>query len=68
MSASAVLVGIDLLLQFIDRASAAAAIIKKAREEGRPPSLDELSQLRASLDSHLDVLDAAIAQAKAEGR
>lgn len=68
MSATAILTGVDLLLQFIDRTTAAAAIIKQARAEGRAPSVEELSSLRGALDSHLSALDAAIAQAESEGR
>jgi hypothetical protein len=67
MSAT-ILTGLDLLIQFIDRASAAAAIIKQARAEDRPPSSAELATLRASLDGHLEALDQEIARAKAEGR
>lgn len=68
MSATAILTGLDLLIQFIDRASAAAAIIKQARAEDRPPTSAELATLRASLDDHLAALDAELARAKAEGR
>jgi len=68
MSASAALTALDLLIQLIDRTSAAASIVKKAHEEGRQPTGEELAALRGSLDSHLSDLDAAIAQAKAEGR
>lgn len=68
MSATAILTGLDLLIQLIDRTSAAAAVIKKAHEEGRPVTADELAALRGSLDAHLTDLDAAIAQAKTEGR
>lgn len=68
MNASAILTGLDLLIQLLDRTSAAAAIVKKAHAEGRQPSSDELATLRGELDGHLATLDAAIAQAKAEGR
>jgi hypothetical protein len=68
MSAAIAVTAIDLLLQFIDRTSAAAAVVKKAHEEGRQPTGAELAELRGSLDAHLSDLDAAIAQAKAEGR
>lgn len=67
MSAT-ILTGLDLLIQFIDRASAAAAVIKQARAEDRPPTSAELATLRASLDDHLSALNAEIARAKAEGR
>jgi hypothetical protein len=68
MSATAILTGLDLLIQFIDRASAAAALIKAARERGTPLTTEELAGLRGQLDGHLNDLDAAIAQAKLEGR
>lgn len=63
-----ILTGLDLLIQIIDRASAAAALVKKAHDRGTPPTSEELSALRRSFDSHLDELDAEIARAKAEGR
>jgi phage I-like protein len=68
MSATAILTGLDLLIQLIDRTSAAAAVIKKAHSEGRAVTAEELAVLRVQLDSHLDALDAAIEQAKSEGR
>lgn len=67
MSAT-ILTGLDLLIQLIDRASAAAAIVRQAHAEGRQPTADELASLRTSLDTHLDALDAEIARAKAENR
>jgi len=60
--------GIDMLLQFIDRLSAASAIIKKARAEGRDVSSEELASLKAEGALAMSDLDAAIAKAKLEGR
>jgi len=68
MSASAFLMGLDLLIQIIGRASAAAVLVKTAHERGTPPTAEELASLRAELDGHLNDLDAAIARAKQEGR
>lgn len=68
MSASVILTGLDLLIQLIDRTSAAAALVKKAHDEGRPITSEELASLRGQLDAHLTELDAAITQAKIEGR
>ena len=68
MSASVVLTGLDLLIQLIDRTSAAASLVKQAHDRGTPLTADELAGLRGTLDGHLADLDAAIAQAKAEGR
>lgn len=68
MSATAVFTGLEILIQLIDRVSAASAIIKKARAEGRDVTLLELQDLRGEGDQLLTDLDAAIAQAKAEGR
>lgn len=67
MSATAILTGLDLLIQLIDRASAAATLVKTAHDRGTPLTVGELSSLRGMLDSHLTELDAAIAQAKAQG-
>jgi hypothetical protein len=68
MSSAAIFTGLELLIQLIDRAAAASAIIKKAHAEGRSVSVDELAQLRSQLDSSLTSLDEAIARAEAEGR
>jgi hypothetical protein len=68
MSAAAVFTGLEILIQLIDRAAAASAIIKNARAEGRDVTSAELAKLRAEGDQALVDLDAAIAQAKAEGR
>lgn len=68
MNATVAVTAIDLLLQFIDRTSAAAAIVKQAHAEGRQPTGAELAELRGSLDAHLSDLDAAIERARAEGR
>jgi hypothetical protein len=68
MSAAAVFTGLEILIQLIDRAAAASAIIKTARAEGRDVTSEELAKLRAEGDQALADLDAAIAQAKAEGR
>lgn len=68
MSTTAVFAGLEILIQLIDRAAAASAIIKNARAEGRDVSSAELAKLRAEGDQALADLDAAIAQAKAEGR
>lgn len=68
MSTAAIITGIDLLLQLIDRTSAAGAIIRKAREEGREPSAEELQAVKAQGVALDGDLDAAIARAKAEGR
>jgi hypothetical protein len=68
MNPVAIVSGIDLLLQFIDRLSAASVIIKKARSEGREPSSEELASVRLEGDALMSDLDAAIAKAKAEGR
>lgn len=67
MSAT-IVTGLDLLIQIIDRASAAAALVKAAHDRGTPPTAEELATLRSSFDAHLDALDAEIARAKAEGR
>lgn len=68
MSSAAVFTGIELLIQLIDRAAAASAIIKTARAEGRDVTAAELQQLRAEGDQALADLDTAIAKAKSEGR
>jgi len=68
MSATAILTGLDLLIQLIDRASAAATLVKTAHDRGTPLTAEELGSLRGMLDSHLTELDAAIALAKKEGR
>lgn len=68
MSASAVLTGLDLLIQLIDRTSAASAVIKQARAEGRDVSASDLESIRAQFGEHIQALDDAIARAKAEGR
>lgn len=65
---AAILTGLDLLIQLIDRTSAAAALVKTAHAEGRSLTSAELAGLRSTLDGHLDALDAEIARAKAEGR
>lgn len=65
---AAVFTGIELLIQLIDRAAAASAIIKKARAEGRDVTSAELQALRAEGDQALTDLDAAIQLAKSEGR
>jgi len=64
----AILTGLDLVLQLIDRVSAAAVVVKKAHAEGRPLTAEELTGLRDSLDIHLVALDAEIKRAEAEGR
>lgn len=63
-----ILSGIDTLLQFIDRLSAASAIIKQARLEGRDVSSAELEKLKMEGNQVINDLDAAIARARAEGR
>lgn len=68
MSASAVLTGLDLLIQLIDRTSAASAVIKQARTEGRDVTAADLQAIRAQFGEHIAALDEAIARAKAEGR
>lgn len=68
MSATAVFTGLEILIQLIDRVSAASAIIKNARAEGRDVTSDELAKLRGEGDQLLADLDTAIALAKAEGR
>jgi len=68
MNAAMILTGMDLLLQFIDRTTAAAAVIRGSRAEGRPLTSAELASLRSSLNEHLDELDAEIARAKSGGR
>lgn len=65
MSSAAVFTGIELLIQLIDRAAAASAIIKQARAEGRDVTAAELQKLRQEGDAALADLDAAIAAAKA---
>lgn len=65
---AAILTGLDLVLQLIDRVSAAAVIVKQAHAEGRSLTSSELAGLRSTLDQHLDSLDAEIARAKREGR
>lgn len=68
MSATVIFTGLDVLIQLIDRVSAAAALVKTAHDRGTPLTAAELAGLRGQLDGHLNDLDAAIAQAKAEGR
>jgi hypothetical protein len=68
MSSAAIFTGLELLIQLIDRAAAASAVIKKAHAEGRPVSAQELQQLRVQLDTSLESLDEAIARAEEEGR
>jgi hypothetical protein len=68
MSSAAIFTGLELLIQLIDRAAAASAVIKKAHAEGRAVTAAELMQLRAQLDTSLETLDDAIARAEAEGR
>lgn len=68
MSSAAVLTGIELLIQLIDRAAAASAVIKAARAEGRDVTSAELQKLRSEGDQSLADLDAAIQKAKDEGR
>lgn len=68
MSSAAIFTGLELLIQLIDRAAAASAVIKKAHAEGRTVSAAELMQLRAQPDTSLESLDDAIARAEAEGR
>lgn len=65
---AAILTGLDLLIQLIDRTSAAAATVRQAHAEGRQLTSAELAAIRGSLDTHLDALDAEIARAKSEGR
>jgi len=68
MSATTVFAGLEILIQLIDRAAAASAIIKNARAQGRDVTSDELAQLRDEGDRALADLDTAIALAKAQGR
>lgn len=68
MSTAAIITGIDLLLQLLDRTSQAAAIIRKARDEGREPTSEELGAIKAQGVALDGDLDAAINRAKAEGR
>ena len=68
MSSAAVFTGIELLINLIDRAAAASALIKRARAEGRDVTAEELEVLREQGDAALADLDAAIARAKSEGR
>lgn len=67
-STAAIFTGIELLIQLIDRAAAASAIIKQARAEGRDVTSAELQQLRSEGDAALADLDAAIQAAKDQGR
>lgn len=69
MSSPAVIfTGIELLIQFIDRAAAASAIIKRARAENRDVTSAELQTLREQGDAALADLDEAIRKAKEAGR
>lgn len=65
---AAILTGLDLVIQLMDRVSAAAALVKQAHAENRSLTSAELAGLRSTLDQHLDALDAEIARAKSEGR
>lgn len=68
MSSAAIFTGLELLIQLIDRAAAASAVIKKAHAEGRDVTAEELKGLRAQLDTSIESLDDAIARAESEGR
>lgn len=68
MSVSAAFAGLELLIQLIDRLSAASALVKNARAQGRDVTSAELATLREQGDALLAGLDDAIARAKAEGR
>lgn len=67
-NAAAAVAALELVLQMIDRLSAASALVKKAHSEGRVVSLEELAEIRAETGLLLDDMDAAIERAKAEGR
>ena len=47
---AAILTGLDLVIQLIDRVSAAAALVKQAHAEGRSLTSAELAGLRTMLD------------------
>lgn len=68
MSTTTALAAVDLLIQLIERTSAAAALIRQARAEGREVSSAELAGIKAQGDALMADLDAAIERAKAEGR
>ena len=56
---------IQLMLELLDRATAAAAVIGKAQAEGREPTDAEIAGLRASAVAAVQDLEKAIASAKA---
>lgn len=68
MNAAIALTGLDLVIQLIDRVSAAAALVKQAHAEGRELTSAELDTLRVKFDQHLSALDTEIARAVSEGR
>ena len=55
---------IQLMLELLDRATAAAAVIGKAQAEGREPTDAEIASLRTSAVSAVQDLEKAIAAAK----
>ena len=55
---------IQLMFEFLDRATAAAAVIRKAQAESREPTDAEIAGLRASAVSAVQDLEKAIAAAK----
>lgn len=68
MSAVNVLTALDLLLQLLDRTSAAANLIRKARDTGGEVTLADLEAIKSEGAALLSDLNAAIEKAKAEGR
>lgn len=66
MSTVTLVTALDLLLQLLDRTSQAANLIRRAREEGRDVTLEELQGIKDQGAALLADLDAAIARAKAE--
>ena len=60
--------GISILLQLLDRASAWGAVVKKAQDEGRDITEEEIDAFAASAADSDKELAAAIERARAEGR
>ena len=57
-------IAIQLMFQFLDRATAAAAVIRQAQTEKREPTDAEIAGLRNSAVAAVQDLEKAIAAAK----
>ena len=55
---------IQLMFEFLDRATAAAVVLRKAQAEGREPTDAEIEGLRATTVSAIQDLESAIAATK----